>query len=162
MEIRLSYDRLISTMGFPILVRQYLYIESGPRVSLHRHFHELDNCFTDVGKLLYTLALLYREQFWSHSPHHGFLIANISRFTVLYTFLWQTRCITLSRPFWGKGQFLVTNVSIVCEICQIHMIGFKPDPCNKAPKSDRNQFDVVSRIQFHCGTLWHIGENEFF
>ena len=31
MEIRRSYDRLISTMGFPILVRRHLYIESGPR-----------------------------------------------------------------------------------------------------------------------------------
>ena len=31
MEIRRSYDRLISTMGLPILVRCHLYIESGPR-----------------------------------------------------------------------------------------------------------------------------------
>ena len=30
-EIRRSYDRLISTMGFPILVRWHLYIESEPR-----------------------------------------------------------------------------------------------------------------------------------
>ena len=30
-EIRRSYDRLISTMGFPILIRWHLYIESGPR-----------------------------------------------------------------------------------------------------------------------------------
>ena len=30
-EIRRSYDRLISTMGFLILVRRHLYIESGPR-----------------------------------------------------------------------------------------------------------------------------------
>ena len=30
-EIRWSYDRLISTMGFPILVTWHLYIESGPR-----------------------------------------------------------------------------------------------------------------------------------
>ena len=29
-EIRRSYDRLISTMGFPIPVRWYLYIDSGP------------------------------------------------------------------------------------------------------------------------------------
>ena len=29
-EMRRSYDRLISTMGFPILVRWHLYIESGP------------------------------------------------------------------------------------------------------------------------------------
>ena len=32
MEIRRSYDRLISTMGCPILVRQHPYIESGPRL----------------------------------------------------------------------------------------------------------------------------------
>ena len=30
MEIRRSYDRLIPTMGFPILVRWHLYIEWGP------------------------------------------------------------------------------------------------------------------------------------
>ena len=29
-EIRWSYDRLISTMGFPILIRWHLYIEFGP------------------------------------------------------------------------------------------------------------------------------------
>ena len=28
-EIRRSYDRLISTMGFPILIKPHLYIESG-------------------------------------------------------------------------------------------------------------------------------------
>ena len=33
-EIRRSYDCLISTMGFPILVRLHLYIESGPWCSL--------------------------------------------------------------------------------------------------------------------------------
>ena len=36
MEIRRSYDRLISTMGFPILVRRHLYIESGPRLLFDR------------------------------------------------------------------------------------------------------------------------------
>ena len=30
MELRRSYYRLISTMGFPILVRWHIYIESGP------------------------------------------------------------------------------------------------------------------------------------
>ena len=29
-EIRRSYDRLISTMGFPMLIRCHLHIESGP------------------------------------------------------------------------------------------------------------------------------------
>ena len=32
LEIRRSQDRLISTIGFPLLVRRHLYIESGPRV----------------------------------------------------------------------------------------------------------------------------------
>ena len=30
--VRRSYDHLISTMGFPILVRWHLYIESGPSI----------------------------------------------------------------------------------------------------------------------------------
>ena len=30
MEIRRSYDRLISTMELPILVRRHIYIELGP------------------------------------------------------------------------------------------------------------------------------------
>ena len=34
MEIRWSFDHLICTMGFPILVRQHLYTESGPSWSL--------------------------------------------------------------------------------------------------------------------------------
>ena len=41
MEIRRSYDHIISTMGFHILVRQYLYIESRPE-SFKR------NCDKDV------------------------------------------------------------------------------------------------------------------
>ena len=36
-EIRRSYDRHISTMGFPILVRQHLYIESVPWSLFHWH-----------------------------------------------------------------------------------------------------------------------------
>ena len=36
MEIRRSYDRLISTMGFPLPVRCHLYIESGPWLHMSR------------------------------------------------------------------------------------------------------------------------------
>ena len=39
METRRSYDHLISTMGFPVLVRQHLYIESGPRSFKGSHCH---------------------------------------------------------------------------------------------------------------------------
>ena len=41
-EIRRSYDRLISTMGFPILVRRHLYIESGPRARNSPGIHMQD------------------------------------------------------------------------------------------------------------------------
>ena len=46
-EIRRSYDRLISTMGFPILVRWHLYIESGPWKTV------VSNVFLLVSHLLY-------------------------------------------------------------------------------------------------------------
>ena len=36
MEIRRSYDRLISTMRFLILVRQHFYFESGPWKQYHK------------------------------------------------------------------------------------------------------------------------------
>ena len=39
LEIRQSYDRLISTMGFSILVRWHLYIESGPWFVLKLHYY---------------------------------------------------------------------------------------------------------------------------
>ena len=49
MEIRRSYDRLISTMGFPILVRRYLYIESGPRVSHNERVMKYDVHFLSLS-----------------------------------------------------------------------------------------------------------------
>ena len=39
MEIRRSQDRLTSTMGFTILVRQHLYIESLPWISRYSGLH---------------------------------------------------------------------------------------------------------------------------
>ena len=45
-EIRRSYDRLISTMAFPILVRCHLYIESGPWTlqAVTTRFHPRGTC----------------------------------------------------------------------------------------------------------------------
>ena len=48
MEIRRSYDPLISTMGFPILIRLHLYIESGPRLL------PLTDCMSSLQKHLFT------------------------------------------------------------------------------------------------------------
>ena len=54
-EIRRSYDRLISTMGFPILIRRLVYIESGPR-------------FWPVSPVSYSLTSLTPGQWYRISP----------------------------------------------------------------------------------------------
>ena len=51
MEIRRSYDRLISTMGFPILVWRHLYIESGPW-SLWGEIHQWQMSFLHKGPIM--------------------------------------------------------------------------------------------------------------
>ena len=66
-EIRRPYDHLtcISTMGFPILVRQDLYIESGPR------FHEF--CFMGVKCFMWPSQLSQNSGCWwpgSYFNHH--------------------------------------------------------------------------------------------
>ena len=63
-EIRRSYDRLISTMGFPILVRRHLYIELGPRrlFTCRRGVLLLD-CWTADSHSLWVLC-------WSKGEAH--------------------------------------------------------------------------------------------
>ena len=51
-EIRRSYDRLISTMGFPILVRKHLYIESGPRSCPVYIFHNTSQIYFKFTHLI--------------------------------------------------------------------------------------------------------------
>ena len=47
-EIRRSYDRLISTTGFPIPVRQHLYIESGTRCRRQGQLHPTETVGSTV------------------------------------------------------------------------------------------------------------------
>ena len=54
MEIKRSYDRFISTAGYPILVRWHLYIESGPCIS-HRSWCL---CFSWLG--CHSLIFIWR------------------------------------------------------------------------------------------------------
>ena len=56
-EIRRSYDRLISTMGFPILVRWHLYIESEVGISPASLLMAGSSTHYDVIK-------------WKHIPHY--------------------------------------------------------------------------------------------
>ena len=53
MEIRRSYDRLISPMGFPRLVRRHLYIESAPSWIFQEN--KVSNMAADVLVLCSTL-----------------------------------------------------------------------------------------------------------
>ena len=56
MEIRRSYDRLISTMEFPILVRRLLYIESGPS-NVERVSMSPSPCYTCLVCIISALQL---------------------------------------------------------------------------------------------------------
>ena len=55
-EIRRSYGRLISTMGFPILGRRHLYIDSGPRIHLNRKTTSLTLCMLNYVQEMYIFA----------------------------------------------------------------------------------------------------------
>ena len=73
MEIRRSYDRLISTMGFPVLVRRDLYIESGPRclgTSFDIMPDQISNFHDDVVT-------------WKHLPYYLSLCAENHRPSVI-------------------------------------------------------------------------------
>ena len=66
MEIRRSYDRLISIMGFPILVRRHLYIESGIRSSSSLEVPPVD---TTINQGLNKLPAICRRHFQKHFSH---------------------------------------------------------------------------------------------
>ena len=69
-EIRRSYDRLISTMGFPVLVRWHLYIESGPSSGieclLHCKHRELPWCQLSRHWRHYGLSQRQLCDHWQH------------------------------------------------------------------------------------------------
>ena len=73
MEIRRSWDRLISTMGFPILVRWHLYIESGPRFSLSSQMVvDRNQCFS-----LRPLNCLSCQKLASLYPPHNEVVGGV-------------------------------------------------------------------------------------
>ena len=73
MEIRRSYDCLISTMGFPILVRWYLYIESGPRVPsqiLRQKYHLLHLHLLPTPTQHHPLPSTTNNELWAYCLVH--------------------------------------------------------------------------------------------
>ena len=78
-DIRRSYDRLISTMGFPILVRWCLYIESGPSKAISARCATNNNHTADefaqkiweiCGAELMSLMILTRTEHWDNKMYH--------------------------------------------------------------------------------------------
>ena len=69
-EIRRSYNRLIPTMGFPILVRRQLYIESGPwalfqyKDHLSRYGDSHDRLIFNMGPILLRWYLFIEMAPW--------------------------------------------------------------------------------------------------
>ena len=108
-EIRRSYDRLISTMVFPILVRQHLYIESGPwshqnvaaqHLSvvepLHIKLYAVPECMPTILHItlrppLYMVKTLH----WRHNEHDG--ISNHQRIGCFFKRLFRCRSKKISK-----------------------------------------------------------------
>ena len=82
MEIRQSYDRLISTMGFPLPVRWHLNIESGPSLigilSSTREFQcRQANCkIWHCQNTLSVHVIIYHEMILWHIFIHLFMLLN--------------------------------------------------------------------------------------
>ena len=99
-EIRRSYDRLISTMGFPILVRQHLHMKSGP---------ECYDCDMDAVSKLYHLYIFIQSGMLSTALYDDVLSLTGSVCKLIYS-LWviQGICSTSERrcnkynavPYW--------------------------------------------------------------
>ena len=106
MEIRGSYDRLISTMGFSILVRRHIYIESGPR---SQHTAVFDD--PSAGTVLTTHETCFPEPF---SGYQWFQIMLLRSHDIL-----QNVCSDLRSSFY----FCRVNMNLrwAHSWCQHHM-----------------------------------------
>ena len=109
-EIRRSDDRLISTMGFPILVRWHLYIESGP---WGRQLHVLFSQSFWLEGIVIPLQWHHNERngISNHQPH-DFLLNCLLRHRSKKT---SKLCVTgLCEVNWPvTGEFLLQRASNV-------------------------------------------------
>ena len=86
MEIRRSLDRLISAMGYPILIRFYLCIESGPSCSITKVFCT-NNQFPQKIKIQTRRKLPRVIWGWEYSSHMELL-----HYTVNLGLSWCQHC----------------------------------------------------------------------
>ena len=107
MEIRRTYDRLISTIGFPILIRWHLYIESGPSLWF-------THTISAYPKIVPSLTYPHNHEYGAVS--HGWKRSNVrwtqGRFYLYDCMIWiyhvlnndsNTSAIFLLRWLWFYG-----------------------------------------------------------
>ena len=100
-EIRQSYDRLISTMGFPILVRYHLYIESGPR-----------SCYSTVQ---HSTIWYITHKKWTHYNDviMSAMASQITSLTVVYSTVYSRRRSKKTSKLRVTGEFPAQRASNV-------------------------------------------------
>ena len=127
-EIRRSYDRLISTMGFPIPVRRHLYIESGPwslqqvweRENTFIVFRIHQPCHWAVWRNVYVLMSVFDILFIMYFPkfeksvyfhmQNYFLVPEWTLFPFLYVYFHIKKQLSIWTNYFCV---LCTSVSMV-------------------------------------------------
>ena len=111
MEIRRSYDRFISTMGFPILVRWHLYIESGPCCEDFGENLSHDNRTTlNYIYIICQTSLMFH---WSH------------KLTILSNFMLSSQSCSVIEHHPRTGRHYITQVRVIWPECWTHMIEYQ-------------------------------------
>ena len=111
MEIRRSYDRLISTMGFPLLVRRHLYIESGPWANMAWNYKQgkpegFDSCDRPSNLKLNSNRQFFhpcdREIWWMTSKNNSALLLYYVKLCASFQIHWwiQTGFTVQKRSIW--------------------------------------------------------------
>ena len=136
MEIRRSYDRLISTMGFPILVRLYLYIESGPRAQWLTRSPD-----TSIPNMLYVSCLKIISNYcYTHHRRYNstFLVSACNTTRTAGTFPRERYKTMVGRylqkpPIWLMTSHMTSHVGFFLFFVQVDPYAVKVDSQHRWP-----------------------------
>ena len=149
MEIGRSYDRLISTGGFPILVRRHLYIESGPCISCSLVGQWLTQCVLNktVTILLTTILHVYYRKYYILKLHRETLrfVRNDNKSTFLIILPSSDVIIKL---------YPDTKIFEVCKILQSTITYLSPKVAERYIIKLVLDPLYISYILFHDSNMW--------
>ena len=110
MDIRQSYDLLISTLWFPVLVRQYLYIESEPWL--------IFRCSCYQGKVAVFVVICYMCE---SSVIQGSPVRTQSVFSEVLTVDTRYSTLYISWTFWYSEHALDTPIAHMGVFCEFEV-----------------------------------------